>query len=128
MAQTRNGWTHYHVGNNMVGYMSESDIYLVKTRRDAERALADESRRWRSDGDADSYYVRTSGSASEGDIYLDRRGKYASEHSLEQHLWWMRCDDLNCYFNMTPQELRDYDIDDATVKRWHAEFKGEAAE
>jgi hypothetical protein len=81
--------THYHVGHNMPGYSSD-DVYTVATKRDAQRAVADDVKRYReSEWDLPRRERRTaSGSARDGYVKFERNG---DPYDLGYIYWWSKC-------------------------------------
>ena len=82
---------HYHVGNNIPGYLPDN-TYRVETKRDAQKALAEEVRRYRDEQwQQPSIYRRTGeGSAYRGDVFFKNRHAW---HDLGIHFWWSVCQD-----------------------------------
>ncbi len=84
--------THYHIGSNIPGYLPDSDVYAVNTKRDATAAVADEVRRYReSEWDLPRSQRRTGhGSARNGYVKFKRTG---DPYDLGIVFWWSACQD-----------------------------------
>jgi len=88
--------THYHVGSNMTTYSPEPDnVYTVTSKRDAQRALAEEARRYReSEYDLPRSERRTGhGSARDGYVHFIRPG---DAYDLGLSFWWTACIETEC--------------------------------
>lgn len=78
---------HYHVGSNIAGYMPDSDVYTLRTKRDAISASLADARRHVEDSYQfeDDKPARMHG--SQGDYWID------DGRSLDTHYWIsLRCD------------------------------------
>jgi hypothetical protein len=86
---------HYHVGHNVPGY-SPDDVYTVETKADAQRAVAEDVRRYReSEWDLPRSQRRTThGSARQGYVKFERPG---DAYDLGYAYWWSGpCFDDDC--------------------------------
>lgn len=77
---------HYHQGQNIPGYLPESDVYTFGSKR-AANASALSAARWLRD---DGYAVF----GSQGDYMAMRRP--ASDYDLGIHIWVSECIDSDC--------------------------------
>lgn len=85
---------HYHVGQNIPGYMAD-DVYVVRTKKDAIQAVRETAKRYReSEWDLPRSERRaSSGNAEHGAIYFWRIG---DTYDLGWRIWWDACPLPDC--------------------------------
>lgn len=75
---------HYHVGSNMVGYMPDSDVFTVRTKRDAIAGMREDVAHYWASFDSEDDRPYKSGRVSDGDIYVYRDREPTT---LPIHFW-----------------------------------------
>jgi hypothetical protein len=85
---------HYHVGQNVAGYLPESCPDYCDTKREAENALRWHRDSWRdyiADTPDDDERYRITGSIRSGHLWIER-----GEYAIPIHLWIEPCQDADC--------------------------------
>jgi len=81
---------HWHIGQNVPGYLSESDVDTVGTKAEAVQYLVERKRSW-IDNELEPYQYRFDGNART-DLGYWVTDTLAGEHHLGYVIWASQCD------------------------------------